>query len=238
MEKRTNITHPLCSQSLDTIMNCFAAPNFSFAMNLKFDKVIFQRSFGEYLGLPYHSVHYDEFLKLFLTEEYSKLTRIHRLLCQFYKLHHQNCASIRFTLAHGLKRNNGNPIKVLREVYFLQLEDHTNEVIVWNNCIEITNLPLALDFQFDIALPPKLENRKRMFMQLFDSVSLDQESLFTTRQLEVLRVWKEMDNIDAAAHSLGISKRTLETHLRNMRKKIGVRRTVDVVMYARERGWV
>lgn len=235
MEKRIQYSwEDLSNDPID----CFATPHFSFVMDLKCQKVLFHETFSKYLGFEKKLVQYKDFIKAIPREEYSKLIRVHRLFHSFCHTYRDISQSIRFVLVHSLKRKNNSPMRVVREVYFLPSKEEKINAYCVNKCTDITNIPIEEGVQFDITLPPRLQHRRELIMQLFAPVLGNNAVCFSNRELEVLKRWRETDNIDLAASSLSISARTLETHLRNMRKKIGVRRTVDVMIYAKERGWI
>lgn len=58
---------------------------------------------------------------------------------------------------------------------------------------------------------------------------------FTDRQVEILKTWSSESSIEKTADTLGVSRHTIETQLKRMRKKVGVNRTVDVYIYARDK---
>lgn len=59
---------------------------------------------------------------------------------------------------------------------------------------------------------------------------------FTDRQIQTIRAWAKYHSVSDAAHELGISVHTLQTHLKRMRKKVGVSRTFDVYQYLLKQG--
>lgn len=61
---------------------------------------------------------------------------------------------------------------------------------------------------------------------------------FTDHQLQVLKAWSEATTVHQVANKFGITHHTVDTLLKRMRKKIGVHRTVDVYIYARNQGWI
>ena len=54
---------------------------------------------------------------------------------------------------------------------------------------------------------------------------------FSKRQLEVIAAWGECPNPMELARRLGMSVHTVQTHLKRMRRKLGVKRTVEVWMW-------
>lgn len=57
---------------------------------------------------------------------------------------------------------------------------------------------------------------------------------FTPRQLEVLSLWAHKATVTEVAAALGTSKHTVYTQLKRMRKKLGVKRTISVYIYAKK----
>jgi DNA-binding NarL/FixJ family response regulator len=58
----------------------------------------------------------------------------------------------------------------------------------------------------------------------------------TRRQRQILRLILDGQSVKEAAHSLGLSARTIETHKYEMMRKFGVRTTVELVEYAFKKG--
>lgn len=59
----------------------------------------------------------------------------------------------------------------------------------------------------------------------------EQEALFTSHQREIIREWSRQPSIVAVAEALGLSEHTVQTHLKRMRRKLGVNRTFDVYLH-------
>ena len=54
---------------------------------------------------------------------------------------------------------------------------------------------------------------------------------FTDRQLHVIECWANFGSVTEASRVLGISENTFQTHLKRLRTKVAVSRTVDVYRY-------
>jgi DNA-binding CsgD family transcriptional regulator len=54
---------------------------------------------------------------------------------------------------------------------------------------------------------------------------------FTPYQIRIIDNWAKLKTSASAAAALGIKEQTVLTHLRRMRLKLGVKRTVDVYIY-------
>lgn len=62
------------------------------------------------------------------------------------------------------------------------------------------------------------------------------EITFTQQQIKIMQLWGELPNETAIASSLGLSKHTIHTHLRRMRKKLDVQRTFDIWKHLKNKG--
>lgn len=58
---------------------------------------------------------------------------------------------------------------------------------------------------------------------------------FTEHQLLILQLWSEHARIKQVAEEMDLSEHTIQTHLKRMRRKLGVNRTFDVYKYVKER---
>ena len=68
---------------------------------------------------------------------------------------------------------------------------------------------------------------------------LDEEQVtFTAHQLLILELWAENTNLEQVATQMGLSLHTVHTHLKRMRKKLGVGRTFELWKYAQQQGWL
>ena len=59
---------------------------------------------------------------------------------------------------------------------------------------------------------------------------------FTPRQLQVIEEWATQQSVAQAADQLKITESTFLTHLKRMRGKLGVNRTVDVYLFVLREG--
>lgn len=59
---------------------------------------------------------------------------------------------------------------------------------------------------------------------------------FTEHQLRILQLWEECATTKDIAAKLKISPHTVVTHLRRMRKKLGVNRTFEVYLFLKKEG--
>jgi DNA-binding CsgD family transcriptional regulator len=60
--------------------------------------------------------------------------------------------------------------------------------------------------------------------------------MFTEHQRAIIREWSRQPSIAAVAEALELSEHTVQTHLKRMRRKLGVNRTFDVYRYLNGEG--
>lgn len=60
--------------------------------------------------------------------------------------------------------------------------------------------------------------------------------IFSKRQSDVIRCWGRLFDPELIAHEMNIKVSTVQTHLRRMRKKLGVKKTVEVWDYVIQEG--
>lgn len=64
-----------------------------------------------------------------------------------------------------------------------------------------------------------------------NDIKPEQSVYFTPHQIQVIKKWATLKSSAKAAKALGIEEQTVLTHLRRMRLKLGVKRTVDVYIH-------
>ena len=62
--------------------------------------------------------------------------------------------------------------------------------------------------------------------------------LFTDWQVAIIEHWAEAGTATEAARCLSISENTFQTHLKRLRRKVKVNRTVDVYRYMLQNGYL
>lgn len=70
----------------------------------------------------------------------------------------------------------------------------------------------------------------QMYM-LSDSDDGRKEVVFTDRQIEIMEAWSANDSLNLISEKLGITENTVQTHLKRLRARLNVHRTVDVYLY-------
>ncbi len=213
--------------------------DFSYVVDAVHQRIIRGQDLAQYLGYPSEEV-LPPLLEDFLHPgEQRKIIRLIRHIKAFVKMLGAPVAlSSTFILAHRMKRADGSYAKILRYLQPETMDDTGNISVYHCHCTDISRHPGFEEMSFDIRLPAEAGVSAEEALQYFAGVLDESQLHFTNRELEVLRTWASADTAHDAACRLELAPRTVEAHLKNMRRKLGVKRSMDVVLYARERGWV
>jgi DNA-binding CsgD family transcriptional regulator len=205
----------------------------SFDLDVLNGKVVLNEALRRRLLHKDTVLNYNDFMAMLPEDEYTNVHRIHQMLLVFYNSQRELCYTSSFVLLHTLKRAN-QELKLLRQINF----KIGATPMCHNLCLDVSNMQFSKSLQFDIQLPPEFAHRKEKWMKRFIPFLQPQTSILSKREIQVLSIWERVDSVSVAAQQMNISTRTLETHLRNVRQKLKVKRSMDAVLYAKGKGWI
>lgn len=212
--------------------------DFMYAVDVARQSICFERNMGAYLGYSTEELKSVKVLNLLHPEEQRQVIRLVGRIKDYVRDNGKDGMACTFTLCHHLKKSNGQFIPVLRFIRPLSVNSQQQVTHYGCLCLDISRHRMSEGVTFDVCLPANFHQTKEDVLSFFTNVLAQENPKFSDRELEVLRVWSSTDSTEDATSTLGISERTIETHLKNMRKKLGARRTMDVVLYAKGRGWL
>ena len=133
-----------------------------------------------------------------------------------------------FSVSCRYQSRKGNHLRMLS---YLTLELSSSASLqVSSHWLDITNHGAAPTASFEVLSQQAIAQPDQVLL-LFGDLDSATQPRFTKRELEVIRIWGETFSNELSCKRLGISKGTLEVHLRNMRRKLGVRRSVEVLKH-------
>lgn len=224
---------PGCSSGFTPVID------FQYAVNALHWRIEQGQGLAAQLGYPSAEALPPFTEELLHPEERGKIARLVRRIGDFaIQLGPDAALRSTFILAHRMKRADGSYAKILR---YLQPDamGSTGRLERYQCfCTDVSRLPGFESVSFDVRLPADVAVSTEEALLFFADVLDDSRLRFTERELQVLRVWALTNTARDAACRLDLAPRTIEAHLKNMRRKLGVKRSVDVMLYARDRGWV
>lgn len=225
-----------------TSSNLLAAEHDSINLSFDFDLLNgvlnLSPALAQHLNCPNRRLIFSTFMMMIPKSDYHSVYRIHQLIGDYFKHQKKLRFHTQFILVHSIKTERSEPYRLLREIRLKPTSETNRTLICENKCIDVSNLHFEQGVFFDLNLPKAYQRRKAYLMRPFKAVLPQYQNVLSERELEVLRVWKEVDSAALAAKQLGISVRTLHTHLANMRKRLNVRRSMDIITHVKKNGWL
>jgi len=212
--------------------------NFSYVLTPINQRLLLHHHLTDYLGYSFDDFETLSFYSILHPNERKKLLRLERELIDYVKRHNIPTGNLAMSIVNHIKKSDNNYIKVCRYVYPIVKEDIEEEEMICSYCMDITSHSFSDKVTFQIIQTAHATFDLEEAQQHFAEVMSEPVVQFTDRQLEVLRVWASTDSVKSASELLQLQPRTLETHLKNIRKRLEVRRTMDAVMYAKEHGLI
>lgn len=207
--------------------------HFYYSISLKDKELASQWNMTNYLQYPFEKVDVSTLLNHLHPKERRQVLFLEYKIEEFTQQELDYCDHLTFLLSHYLKNGNEQYIKILRYIKI-----HSTGV-AHSFCLDVSKHSFAEGVALDMLISGVAPKDQKRLYTLFDKTFLQGgDPKFTKRQLEVLKAWSDTGLTDLAAKRLRISTLTFETHLKNMRQKLGVHRTVDVLLFAQEQGWV
>lgn len=106
-----------------------------------------------------------------------------------------------------------------------------------------TTAPMLLEsiraiFGGQTPISPAVAGHLTAYFRAAESSSTDWEEVLTSRELEVLRLFTQGHTYDEIAHSMGVSRHTVHSHVRNIYGKLQVNSRKQALKQALARGYI
>lgn len=211
---------------------------FVYALDLQKESVCFHKGLTGFLGYDTGPINMGFLLEILHPNERCKLARLETRMQEFVHSYPIDSKGFGVSIVHQLRRADGTYAKIWRRIHPFLAPEVSNQSIIYSLCNDASWLGLADKLNFQVLSPPQTRYNPKILEHFFGDFLSEDRMKFTKRQLDALRVWSETDSLKLAAERLGLQIRTLETHLKLARQRIGVRRTIDALVYAQRNGWL
>lgn len=211
---------------------------FVYALDLEAECICFQKGLATFLGYDVDVINLGFLVEMLHPDERTKLARLEIKMQDFLYAHPTGKESFSVSVIHQLRKVDGSYAKIWRRVHPFLGSGAGNGKIMYSLCQDASCLGLTDKLSFQVLLPPHVKYDSKILNHFFCEFLSEDSVKFTKRQLDALRVWSETDSLKLGAERLGLQIRTLETHLKLARQRIGVRRTIDALVYAQRNGWL
>ncbi len=212
---------------------------FVYAVETSGEQICYHRGIEEYLGYHAAEINLGWLVEALHPDERRRISKLTTRIGDFVEKYRPEPLTLHFSMTHRIQKADKSYIKILRQMYPFLMDKNHKLLIYFCLCIDITSLVEVKErISFDVTIPKQATYDKSEAMEFFSDLLSGEPVAFTRRELEVIKVWSETDSSRVAAERLGITIRTLETHLKNARNKLNVRRSLDVVLYAKEHNMI
>ena len=135
-----------------------------------------------------------------------------------------------WNMDYRVRKADGNYIRINRQTTIFKRDRKGNVVLTLGVCTDITHIKKSGNMAFYLDGPDKT------IINFPDKELLKIKNDLTSREIDVLQLIIEGKSSKEIAIRLCISKATVDTHRRNMKKKLGAGSTADLVMYGIDHG--
>lgn len=201
-----------------------------FVWDLRLGEMIFNKGFENLLGVPDEEINLEKFVALFHTDDQEYIYRLGQAAVHYSikepELNEEFCLYV----SHRIRKSNGNYIKVLAQStpYSIDSEGLIASFLVKVSNISFVDSSDAVQYKF---LANGLDT-----MLFHDLVFDKHKSIFTPREIDIIKEIKNgLSNIQIA-ENLQISKFTVETHRKKIMKKSGCHSAKELLLFCKKNG--
>jgi len=133
---------------------------------------------------------------------------------------------VRMSTTSRFRRKDGSYLNILTQTMVIQSDDHGGVLRTLNICTDMTNWQRTDGQSFTVDLHEGNDS----FVSL--TKNLRSIEIFSEREKEILRLLASGHNSKSISSILSISYHTVNTHRKNMLRKIKVKNTSELIGYA------
>ena len=201
-----------------------------FVWDLRLGEMIFNRGFENLLGIQDDEVNLEKFVALFHPEDQEYIYRLGQAAIRHSIKHPELNSDFCLYVSHRIKKSNGDYIKIMARSspHSIDAEGLIASFLVKLSDISFVDTTDAVQYKF---LASSLDE------ELFHDLVYDKnKSIFTPRELEIIKeIQKGISNFQIA-ENLRISKFTVETHRKKIMKKSGSHSAEELLLFCRKKG--
>lgn len=136
---------------------------------------------------------------------------------------------LKFSVNYRFRRKDGSYLQVLRHQTVQMTDDDGNILRTTGIIVELGHLP-----EVNGVLGKMVDNESGKV--IYSRAYSGQESIFSTREKEIILLLANGRKTDEIAKELFISPNTVSTHRKNMLKKYAVKNTAELILFSKKQG--
>lgn len=197
----------------------------------------YHKGFENALGYSVDKLTADFFVRNIHSADLAMYFDVSKALLSFvmYNSDHLIPFKSSFNINYRVQKSDGTYISVLRQsTPFIKNKEGKVEAYI-SLCTDISNIADDHRVKWHIY-GPKSEQFPYFLKQ--QTKGHEEEKLFSDRELDILKLLGLGHSSTEIAEKLFISNNTVNTHRKNLMRKANVNKTVDLLFYAKENGYI
>lgn len=134
---------------------------------------------------------------------------------------------------YRISKGNGQYVRLLQQLVYMEMDEHGEPIISLEKCTNISHWQKGNEMVLSLIGPSP---QKNLIYYPSDRLMAKTDVPFTATEIKILRLISQGKTSRQTGEQLNISHNTVNTHRRNMRRKMGVGSTTSLIRIAREMG--
>ena len=201
-----------------------------FVWDLRLGEMIFNKGFENLLGFEDDHINLEKFVDLFHAEDQEYIYRLGQAAIRHSIQKPELNSDFCLYVSHRIKKSNGDYIKIMAQSSPHSIDDDglISSFLVKLSDISFVDTTDAVQYKF---LANDLDD------ELFHDLVYDKnKSIFTARELEIIKEIQKGESNFQIAENLRISKFTVETHRKKIMKKSGSHSAEELLLFCQRNG--
>jgi DNA-binding CsgD family transcriptional regulator len=194
-------------------------------------EMVHQKGFKKILGYSGEEVDFDLVLNRYLHPLQKRLLHLIINACVHCTVKTAHSTANTLSVVHKAQKKNGQYITVLRRTRLWECDEKGSLVSTISVITDLTGILDADEVQWKWDGPDETTDKIKEF------IHQGKKAIFSKREIDVLREIKLRKTSQEIADYLNISKHTVDTHRRNMLKKVGAKNTLELIGFSKMSGF-
>lgn len=207
---------------------------FIYIHHIKTGKFYF-KGFEESLGYKFDELTADFFVRNIHVDDRVTYFNISKALLSFITFHASDMIAFEstFHINYRIKNADNVFLPILRQSsVFIINEEHEIEAYL-SLCTDMSNILDSIKIRWHLFGP-----KSEQFPQFLYQYANKKTGLFSERELEILQLLIEGFSSTEIGEKLFISLNTVNTHRKSLMKKADVKKTIELISFAKEKGYI
>lgn len=201
-----------------------------FVWDVRIGEILFSKGFENLLGISDENVTLKAVTDLFHPDDKELIFKIGQAAVRYSIKYPASNKEHCMHISHRIKKANGDYIEILAEStpYRIDSNDYITQFIVKFDNLSFIESSEVVQYKF-IA--------KDLNIRLFhDNIFQNNKSIFTSRELDIIKNIQKGYTNPQIAERLIISKHTVSTHRKKIMKKSGCHSVIELVLFCKKNG--